>query len=129
MRWSDAEIVDLSVREELLDASGLRNGRVLDVGMGGGTCMARLLVQHGFDVVGVDRSADAVREYSVPVTVHGIASTKGVRPSGRPGNYPHRATTRGQPLSGVWGQRLTLDTPRTTQEQPQSFDGVSSVKR
>ena len=29
----------------------------------------------------------------------------------------------------VWGQRLTLDTPRTTQKPPQSFDGVSSVKR
>ncbi len=32
-------------------------------------------------------------------------------------------------FSGVWGQRLTLDAPRTTQEQPRSSDGVSSVKR
>ncbi len=29
----------------------------------------------------------------------------------------------------TWGQRLTLDTPRATQEQPQSSDGVSSVER
>ncbi len=29
----------------------------------------------------------------------------------------------------AWGQRLTLDTPRTTQEQPESSNGVSSVKR
>ncbi len=33
------------------------------------------------------------------------------------------------PRRGVWGQRLTLDTPRTTQEQPQGSNGVSSVKR
>lgn len=56
------EIDALSTREKLIETTGLTGGRVLDVGMGGCACMSRLLVRHGFDVVGVDRSAQAVHE-------------------------------------------------------------------
>lgn len=57
-----ASIEDITAREVLLKASGLKAGRVLDVGMGGCACMALFLAHKGFDVTGVDRSPHAVHE-------------------------------------------------------------------
>jgi len=45
---------DVSSRMALLEASGLKTGRVLDIGMGSCACMALFLASHGFQVVGID---------------------------------------------------------------------------
>lgn len=51
---------DKTGREMLLKTSGLKAGRVLDVGMGGCACMAFFLARKGFDVTGIDRSTHAI---------------------------------------------------------------------
>lgn len=51
---------DVSARRKLLKASGIDAGAALDVGMGECACMSFLLASKGFDVVGVDRSSQAV---------------------------------------------------------------------
>ncbi len=53
---------DISGRRALLHASGLKKGRILDVGMGDCCCMSFFLARRGFDVVGIDRSPHAVHE-------------------------------------------------------------------
>ncbi len=53
---------DISGRRALLEASGLKKGRILDVGMGDCCCMSVFLARRGFDVVGIDRSPHAVHE-------------------------------------------------------------------
>ncbi len=53
---------DISGRRALLRASGLKKGRILDVGMGDCCCMSFFLARRGFDVVGIDRSPHAVHE-------------------------------------------------------------------
>jgi ubiquinone/menaquinone biosynthesis C-methylase UbiE len=47
---------------ELLAASGLKTGLVLDVGMGKCGCMTFFLAKEGFNVVGVDCLYDAVHD-------------------------------------------------------------------
>lgn len=51
---------DTSGRMVLIRASGLKKGRILDVGMGGCGCMSFFLAKRGFDVVGIDHSPRAV---------------------------------------------------------------------
>lgn len=53
---------DITGREVLLKASGLKSGRILDVGMGSCACMALFLAMQGFEVTGVDRSPHAVHK-------------------------------------------------------------------
>lgn len=53
---------DMVGRKALIEASGLKTGRVLDVGMGSCGCMAIFLARDGFQVVGIDRSPEAVRK-------------------------------------------------------------------
>jgi len=51
---------DLTGRKELLEASGLKKGHILDIGMGDCGCMSFFLAKRGFDVIGIDRSPNAV---------------------------------------------------------------------
>jgi ubiquinone/menaquinone biosynthesis C-methylase UbiE len=51
---------DISDRKALIEASGLKTGRVLDVGMGSCGCMAIFLARSGFQVIGIDHSPEAV---------------------------------------------------------------------
>lgn len=51
---------DVSARRKLLKASGIDAGSALDVGMGECACMSFLLAAKGGDVIGVDRSSQAV---------------------------------------------------------------------
>jgi ubiquinone/menaquinone biosynthesis C-methylase UbiE len=51
---------DMAGRKALIEASGLKTGRVLDVGMGNCGCMAFFLASNGFHVVGIDNSPEAV---------------------------------------------------------------------
>jgi len=53
---------DIAARRALVRASGLRRGRVLDVGMGGCACMSLFLARKGFEVTGIDSSPQAVHE-------------------------------------------------------------------
>ena len=53
---------DMVDRKALIEASGLKTGRVLDVGMGSCGCMAFFLASEGFQVMGIDHSPDAVRK-------------------------------------------------------------------
>ena len=53
-------VEDTTGRDALLKASGLKTGRILDIGMGGCACMAFFLARQGFDVTGVDRSPFAI---------------------------------------------------------------------
>ncbi len=53
---------DIAGRKALLEASGLKKGRVLDIGMGDCGCMSFYLVRRGFQVVGIDSSSKAVHE-------------------------------------------------------------------
>lgn len=53
---------DLDGRKALFQASGLKGGRVLDVGMGGCGCMSLFLAKRGFDVIGIDHSTRAIHE-------------------------------------------------------------------
>ncbi len=53
---------DTTGRKVLLKASGLKAGRILDVGMGGCACMSLFLARMGFEVTGVDRSPYAVHK-------------------------------------------------------------------
>lgn len=53
---------DLKGRKDLLKLSGLRRGRILDVGMGECGCMALYLAQRGFEVTGIDSSSWAVHK-------------------------------------------------------------------
>jgi 2-polyprenyl-3-methyl-5-hydroxy-6-metoxy-1,4-benzoquinol methylase len=56
------EIDDLAGRKTLIKASGLKEGRILDIGMGNCGCMSFFLAKRGFDVIGIDRSPNAVHE-------------------------------------------------------------------
>jgi ubiquinone/menaquinone biosynthesis C-methylase UbiE len=56
------EIDDLAGRKTLIKASGLKEGRILDIGMGNCGCMSFFLANRGFDVIGIDRSPNAVHE-------------------------------------------------------------------
>lgn len=51
---------DVAGRKALFEASGLKKGRILDIGMGDCGCMSFYLVRRGFHVVGIDRSSIAV---------------------------------------------------------------------
>lgn len=53
---------DLKGRKQLLKLSGLRRGRILDVGMGDCGCMSFYLAKRGFDVTGIDSSSWAVHK-------------------------------------------------------------------
>jgi len=53
---------DIAGRKKLLEISGLKQGRVLDVGMGDCACMSFYLARRGFHVVGIDRSPKAVHD-------------------------------------------------------------------
>lgn len=53
---------DLEGREQLLKISGLRKGRILDVGMGDCGCMSFYLAKRGFEVTGIDSSSRAVHK-------------------------------------------------------------------
>lgn len=55
-------IDDLAGRKALIKASGLRKGRVLDIGMGDCGCMSFFLAKRGFNVIGIDRSPNAVHD-------------------------------------------------------------------
>ena len=51
---------DLTGRKALIKASGLKKGRILDIGMGDCGCMSFFLAKRGFDVIGIDRSPRAI---------------------------------------------------------------------
>lgn len=51
---------DTTGRNTLVKLSGIKSGRVLDVGMGECACMAFYLANKGFIVTGIDRSPHAV---------------------------------------------------------------------
>ena len=53
---------DIAGRKRLLETSGLKQGRVLDIGMGECGCMSFYLARRGFHVVGIDRSPKAVHD-------------------------------------------------------------------
>lgn len=55
-----ASVEGTTGRDALLNAAGLKSGKVLDIGMGGCACMAFYLARKGFDVTGIDRSSHAV---------------------------------------------------------------------
>lgn len=56
------EIDDLAGRKTLIKATGLKEGRILDIGMGNCGCMSFFLAKRGFDVIGIDRSPNAIHE-------------------------------------------------------------------
>jgi ubiquinone/menaquinone biosynthesis C-methylase UbiE len=53
---------DLEGRKQLLKLSGLRRGRILDVGMGDCGCMSFYLAKRGFDVIGIDSASWAIHK-------------------------------------------------------------------
>jgi len=53
---------DLEGRKELLKFSGLKEGKILDVGMGDCGCMALFLARRRFQVTGIDHSSWAVHK-------------------------------------------------------------------
>jgi len=53
---------DLEGRKQLLKLSGLKRGRILDVGMGDCGCMSFFLAPRGFEVIGIDSSSMAVHK-------------------------------------------------------------------
>lgn len=53
---------DLAGRKALIKASGLKEGRILDIGMGDCGCMSFFLSRRGFDVIGIDHSPNAVHD-------------------------------------------------------------------
>lgn len=53
---------DLAGRKALIKASGLKEGRILDIGMGDCGCMSFFLARRGFDVIGIDKSPNAVHD-------------------------------------------------------------------
>lgn len=53
---------DLKGRKALLRTSGLKGGRILDIGMGDCGCMSFFLARRGFDVIGIDNSPNAVHD-------------------------------------------------------------------
>lgn len=53
---------DLTGRKELLHASGLKEGYILDIGMGDCGCMSFFWAKRGFKVVGIDHSPNAVHD-------------------------------------------------------------------
>jgi ubiquinone/menaquinone biosynthesis C-methylase UbiE len=53
---------DLRGRKALLNASGLKEGRILDIGMGDCGCMSFFLARRGFGVIGIDHSPNAVHD-------------------------------------------------------------------
>ena len=53
---------DTEARRKLIRASGLKQGRVLDVGMGDCACMSFCLAKRGLDVIGIDASSHAVHD-------------------------------------------------------------------
>ena len=55
-----ARVEDFTGRKVLLEASGLKKGHILDVGIGECACMSFFLARQGFDVTGIDRSPMAI---------------------------------------------------------------------
>jgi demethylmenaquinone methyltransferase/2-methoxy-6-polyprenyl-1,4-benzoquinol methylase len=53
---------DMTGRKALLNASGLKEGRILDIGMGDCGCMSFFLARRGFNVIGIDHSPNAVHD-------------------------------------------------------------------
>lgn len=53
-------IDDLSGRNALIKASGLKRGRILDIGMGDCGCMSFFLAKRGFTVIGIDHAPKAI---------------------------------------------------------------------
>jgi ubiquinone/menaquinone biosynthesis C-methylase UbiE len=53
---------DIAARKTLIKATGLKGGRILDIGMGDCGCMSFFLARKGFDVIGIDRSPNAVHD-------------------------------------------------------------------
>lgn len=53
---------DIAGRKALIKASGLKEGRILDIGMGDCGCMSFFLAKRGFDVIGIDHSPNAVHD-------------------------------------------------------------------
>jgi len=53
---------DVVARKTLIEAAGLKGGRILDIGMGDCGCMSFFLARRGFDVIGIDRSPNAVHD-------------------------------------------------------------------
>ena len=53
-------VSDLSARKTLIKISGLKRGRVLDIGLGDCGCMSLFLAKKGFDVIGIDTSTKAI---------------------------------------------------------------------
>ncbi len=51
---------DLKGRELFLEASGLKKGNILDVGLGECGCMSFFLAKRGFNVTGIDSSSHAI---------------------------------------------------------------------
>ncbi|MGQ9534387.1 MAG: hypothetical protein ACUVQ3_09790 [bacterium] len=47
---------DLSARDALIKASGLKRGRILDIEMADSGCMSFLLAKRGFTVIGIDHT-------------------------------------------------------------------------
>jgi ubiquinone/menaquinone biosynthesis C-methylase UbiE len=53
-------IDDLPGRNALIKASGLKRGRILDIGMGDCGCMSFFLAKRGFNVIGIDYDPKAI---------------------------------------------------------------------
>jgi ubiquinone/menaquinone biosynthesis C-methylase UbiE len=53
---------DLAGRKALIEVSGLKEGHILDIGMGDCGCMSFFLAKRGFNVIGIDRSPYAIHE-------------------------------------------------------------------
>lgn len=53
---------DLEGRKELLKLSGLKKGKILDVGMGDCGCMGLFLARRRFEITGIDHSSWAVHK-------------------------------------------------------------------
>ena len=51
---------DLKGRELFLEASGLKKGNILDVGLGECGCMSFFMAKKGFNVTGIDSSSHAI---------------------------------------------------------------------
>jgi 2-polyprenyl-3-methyl-5-hydroxy-6-metoxy-1,4-benzoquinol methylase len=63
---------DLAGRKALIKTSGLKAGRILDIGMGDCGCISFFLAKRGFEVIGIDHSPNAVhnsRIYANPYLI------------------------------------------------------------
>lgn len=53
---------DIKGRKDLLKMSGLKKGKILDIGVGNCGCMSLFLAKRGFEVTGIDPSAWAIHK-------------------------------------------------------------------